>query len=85
MAEHDTWKEKNADDREFAENRRALYADTPPNRANHPGRRAERDTVGVYGQELAAWRAADAAQRPKAGDYAAYMRGIGMGHQVPKE
>lgn len=41
----DTWKEKNADDREFAENRRALYAQPPlkagtkgTNTANHPSR-----------------------------------------------
>ena len=56
----------------------------PPNRADHPGRQVGREAIGTYNQELEAWRQAEAAQRPRVGNYAEYMRSIGMAHQVPK-
>lgn len=57
-----------------------------PNKADHPGRKVGPEDVGPYVQELDAWRASDAAAKSVGqGDYAAYMRSIGMGHQLPKE
>jgi hypothetical protein len=56
--------------------------------ANHPRRKVGREEMGTYNQELASWRAADATEqtaKSSPGDYAAYMRSIGMGHKVPKE
>jgi hypothetical protein len=56
-----------------------------PDTGPHPSRRVDRDSIGVYGQELDAWRAANLAekrQKKKPGNYRGYMESIGMGHQV---
>jgi len=53
--------------------------------ANHPRRKVGREEMGTYNQELASWRTADVAEqqaRQTKGDYAEYMRSIGMGHKV---